>query len=181
MIKNDGKLGLHRLWLTTFDPNVLGGLRGKINHFGDSSSTILTPKKPIGRPVAAGAEVPTLESPDPAPACDPPSFATSDPHQNLTSDPLPPFSFDFGSSLEVTFSPVGLTGTTPMTFQWILNGVISSTDQEFTFFLTSSNVIGSTPDSPTGFTYLTFIATNDCGSVQASIIISTTINYPPEE
>lgn len=31
-------------WVTPFDPRVLGGLRGMINQFADSTGTILTPK-----------------------------------------------------------------------------------------------------------------------------------------
>lgn len=40
-----GPKGTQNLWLTPFDPKVLGGLRGQVNQYADTTGTILTPKQ----------------------------------------------------------------------------------------------------------------------------------------
>lgn len=174
MIENNGNLGLHRLWLTPFDPKVLGGLRGKMNQFADSSSTIITPKR---RPIIKRSPDGHIQSSNiEQDSCVIPNILS------LEIDPDGPYVIDVppGTGPTLTISAT-VTGTTPITYQWVWNGIVIGNESTLEKTLIISDAIGATEENGwEGASVLILNISNACGSNSIYQSISMTLNFIEE-
>lgn len=183
MIRNDGNLGLHRLWLAPFEPKVLGGLRTQINQFSDPTGTILTPKRVIRNgDVRSASPFPSSsnfgDTGGEGEVCVPPEieFINFDP-------PVPGGGFyeitppDDGPTL--TISTLA-TGTAPLSYKWYWNGSLISTDPSFVKTLVQDDAVGATAENGwIGGSSILLVVTNACGAAVENGSVPIQLLFPP--
>lgn len=135
--KGDEKgLGIHRLWLHSFTPNVQGGLRGDMNQYSDPSGNILTPKKqPVTERRKDGFKViPVDPEVEPPTACIPPASSATV-SQTGGSTPL-------GLGENITVEQNGSVGITePVTYQWYLNGTPTVNTETYPYTVSDGDIM----------------------------------------
>ncbi len=175
MIKPGAKLGVGNTWLSPFEPRVLGGLRGKINQFTDGDGTTLTPKRQpkITRSGNSGF-TPILVTPEPPPpVCIPVAFGGGGFSQDPNKNP-----YDIGDSVDIALVS-DPTGTEPITYQWNVNGDPRSSDETFSYTVSSSDVLGKDSVSNIGHIYIWLTLSNDCGGASSSMLTLNVYDPPP--
>lgn len=138
-------------WLAGIPFEIRGGLERDLIRQTDGETTIIRSRpKPWERrelpsPIAPGEE---------APVCIP--VAVSSISVSPVKDP-----YDVGD--EITCTAFGVSGTTPISYEWFLNGVSVSTSETFVHTLVEADVTNKDP-SGLGITKIYVVLTNDCGT-----------------
>lgn len=160
-------------WTTPFERVVQPGLRGAMVQHADGHSTTLRPRRFHGvtpPPSEEEGPVPMLV-PEP-PVCIPPSFDGGGWNIDPLKDP-----YEVGDVIDISLiSPP--TGTTPITYEWFVNGFVRGTSETFSYTVSAEDVTGL--EAEFGTINLWVKITNACGSATFDTV---TINVfvPAEE